>query len=180
MRVFGRAQADAGVVAREVEQLAAADEHGAVGFADRAAAHEVDHAVADRSRMNPQCPARRQELADRVGQGADAELEHAAVGDERGGVTRDRAVGGAAGSLRRRARGLDVEIEVVAAKAVLRMRPRHLRVHFGDDRAAHQESRDEIVGGETEAVFAALVGRAHLDEDDISGNLAGANEGGEP
>src|SRR5260221_2374756 len=59
------------------------------------------------------------------------------------------------------------------------MGPGHLVVHLGDHRAAGLERGNEVVGGEAEAMLAARIGRAELDEYDVGADLAGADPGAE-
>jgi hypothetical protein len=78
---------------------------------------------------------------------------------------------------RRRPRAFHDQVELVLPEEALGMGPRHLVVYLGDDRAADVERGHQVVGSEPKAVFAAGVGRAHLEHQDIATDLLLTNEG---
>ena len=63
------------------------------------------------------------------------------------------------------------QVEVAFGEQALGVRPRHLVVHLGDDRAADVERRHQVIGGEPEAVFAARIRRTHLEHDHVAPEL---------
>ena len=107
-----------------------------------------------------------EQSAHRVGQRADAEFEHRAVRDERQGVARYGELELAGRAERRHGGstiGFDYEIEVRPGKQALGVGPRHLRIHFRDERTADVERRHQIIGRKPEAVLATRIGWTHLE-----------------
>ena len=60
------------------------------------------------------------------------------------------------------------------------MGPGNLLVHFGHHGAGGFQRRDQVVGRQPQAVFAAPVGRAHLHQDDVGTDRARANQRPKP
>src|SRR5258708_33365836 len=88
--LFRSTEANRRMVAREVLELAGADQHGRVHLPGNAAPQEIDHAVADRAGVDREVLVPAECAAYRIGQGADAELHRGAIGNQSRGGAGDR------------------------------------------------------------------------------------------
>ncbi len=183
VRVFRGAQPHQRIFACEVEKLARAHDEAADHFGDDAALREIDDAVAERTGMHAQACAIAEERKNRIGQRAEAEFERRTVRDEGRRMARDGsfglagcAIGQGNGRPGRRHR----KRKVAFSKQTLSVDPRNLVVHLGDHRPADLERRHQVFGGKSEAVFAACVGRADLQQHDVGANGAGSDQRSEP
>ena len=181
VRVLGAAQPHALVVAREVEQLPGADQHRAVDAAHHAALRELDHAVADAAGMHAQAFVAAEQRCTRRRAGRRCRIPAPRHPERTGAALRAMARSSSPGWPRARHRRAAASSPPPGrsrplVSSALGVRPGHLVVHLGDDRAADVERGHQVVGGEPEAVFAARVGRADLDHHHIAADLPAADQ----
>lgn len=116
---------------------------------------------------------------DRVGDSADAGLEDRAVGDQRRYVGGNAALdlgGGLPGELEERAVGFDDRVYFADVDEALAVGAGHLPVDLDDEVAGAKAGGEAAIDGSPQAEEAVFVGRTGLEEGDVDGELAGAEQ----